>query len=468
MNAVAATLAEIAGKMATLVFTIAAARALGPEGYGAFAYALSFSMLVATLPSWGFDLLLVQRGSADIRQLPRLLGEVLVWRTAIAIPVLAGAGIAGFALRPSTESAVTLVVVLAATVADLYSEPARAAATAMQDQVGISKALVLQRFAAAALAIGALVLGLGLIGLAVAYLIATLAGTLAAWRSVRRIGVRVDLAAVNRRGLARMGKLSIAIGIDTVISLALFRVDQVILSALRGDAALGPYAAAYRLVETVIFVAWAVAHAVFPIMSGAERWRIIRGFEQGMAAVAFFYVPFGVGLFLEAGPILDLLYGGPYAEAAATAARWLAVAPLLFAVAYLGGYVLLSLDKRWHIVTSSLAAAAVNVGMNLALIPSLGGTGAAIATVTSFAVEGTIEIIMLVPIIGLLKVHSGLVLPAIASAPMAALLMLLDQHVLVEVAIGGVVYAVLWFAMARLWAPEQLSLMRSILPGGGR
>ena len=52
-----------------------------------------------------------------------------------------------------------------------------------------------------------------------------------------------------------------ALGVDTVVAMALFRIDQVLLGAMKGDAAVGVYAAAYRLLETMLFVSWAVAAA---------------------------------------------------------------------------------------------------------------------------------------------------------------------------------------------------------------
>lgn len=466
LNAAVSTLAEVAGKAATLAFTIAATRILGAEDYGAFAYAISFSALVATLPGWGFDLMLLQRGSADLRSLPRLLSETLVWRSAIAVPVFAAAGIAGFVIRPSFDSALALLFVLAATMIDLYAESGKAAATALQDQVGISKALIAQRFAAAVLGIGALVVGLGLVGLAAAYLLATFVGAFGVAASVRRLGVRLDLRSVHRRGLLESGKLSIAIGIDTVISLALFRIDQVLLSTFKGDAALGPYAAAYRLVETVIFVSWAVAKAVFPVMSGAkEAWRIRRGIEQGLSAVAVLYIPFAVGMAVEAEGILGLLFGERFATAGAPAARWLAVTPLLFAFGYLGSYALLALERRWLVVAASIVALVVNVGANLVLIPLFSGEGAAIATVLSYGLEGIVTMIFLLPLLGRLRLLGGLLLPVLASGPMAATLVLLDLPMLIEVAIGGVLYLGLWLVLARWRSPEQIAVLASVLPG---
>ncbi len=464
-NAAALTLAEIAGKVATLAYTVAAVRTLSQEDFGAFAYAIAFSLLVATLPSWGFDPLLTQRGSRDPRRLPALLSETLVWRTGIAVPVFAAAGITGFLLAPGAESGVALLVVLAATFVDEYSDAGRAVAAAKQRQVGMSMALVVQRFVTAGLAIGALIAGLGLIGLSVAYLAGTLVGMAGVVLVVRRLGVSLDMAGVNREGLMRTGKLSVALGIDVLVAMALFRIDQIILAAIKGQGEVAAYAAAYRLVEAVLFFSWAIKRAVFPVMSAAtEPWRVRRGVEQGLAVLAVIYVPFAVGLWVEARPGLHLLFGAPYSTESLGALRWLAPTPLLFAIGFLGSSALIARGRRGPVLVSSLAAAVYNIALNLILIPRLGGTGAAIATTTAYALEALIVLVMLRPELGWIRLHRALLLPAVATALMGLAILGLTMDVIPETLLGAAVFLTAWTALASWRAPEQLAVLRSLVP----
>jgi O-antigen/teichoic acid export membrane protein len=468
-NAAVVAAAEVAGKVATLVFTVAAARTLGTTGFGAFSYALSFSLLVATLPSGGFGPILVQRGSADPRRLPQLLSELLVWRTGIAIPVFLGSALAGFALEPDVRSVPAFLLILAATMVDLYSDAGRSVAGALQRQGGVSAALIVQRFATAVLAVTALALGFGLVGLAATYLAGTVIGATGVLLSVRRMGVRFDLRSMERRSFLQTGRMSVAVGIDTMVALALFRVDQVILGSMKGTHAVGLYAAAYKLLETVLFLSWAVARAVYPVMSSAnDRWRVRRGVEQGIAAMAFLYVPFGVALWLDAHQILQLLYAGAYSgPAAVTITRWLAASPMLFGMAYLSSYGLLARDRRWWAAWGTIAAAAINVGLNLALIPHLGGTGAAIATLVAYAAETVLVLALCVPVMGWVRVDRALAVPLVAAALMAGALIVAPSTLAVQVPVGLAVYGIAWLALARWFAREQLAVIRSLLPGRG-
>jgi O-antigen/teichoic acid export membrane protein len=468
-NAVMVSAALMAGKVATLAYTIAAARVLGTQKFGLFAYALSISLLIATLPSWGFDSLLLQRGSKEPGALNRFLTETLVWRTIVAVPVFGGAAIAAIVTQPDGTALVTFLLVLVATAIDTYSDAGYAVAAARQDQRWTSAALAAQRFVTAGLAVGALALGFSLVGLAVCYLAGSVVSGIGVLWSVRRLGVRVDRSSVNRRGMAATARTSVALGVDTVISLALFRIDQVLLGVMKGDGAVGVYAAAYRLLETVLFVSWAVAKAVFPVMSAStESWRVRRGVEQGLAAIGVLYIPFGVGLAVEGHAVLELLYGHPFAVHGTAAVEWLSGAPFVFAAAYLGSYALLSKERRWKVVGSSLGALVVNVATNLALIPAFSAAGAAAATTLSYLAQTILVFALLVPDIGVPRVLRGLAPATVAAGLMAALLVPLHAGLAVEIPAGVAVYGIAWFLLARWWTPEQVAVIASLAPGRGR
>jgi len=81
------------------VVVIGAARMLPLADFGLFSVALGIGALVAILPSWGLDTVLVQRGARDPSTLPGLLGTLLALRFLVGslmVAVLAaGAVVAG-------------------------------------------------------------------------------------------------------------------------------------------------------------------------------------------------------------------------------------------------------------------------------------------------------------------------------------------------------------------------------------
>jgi O-antigen/teichoic acid export membrane protein len=189
--------------------------------------------------------------------------------------------------------------------------------------------------------------------------------------------------------------------------------------------------------------------------------------EKGLAAIAVLYLPFAVGLWVEAEGVLRLLFGEAYAARAGTAARWLAVGPLLFAVGYVGGYGLLARERRWVVTATTAAAVVVNLTLNLVLIPPLAETGAAIATIASYAVKALLVLWVLGGAVGFPRLHRSLAVPAAAAAVMGAFLVGVRTNIAVEVLAGAVLYGMVWYVLARRWAPGQISVVRSMVRSRG-
>jgi O-antigen/teichoic acid export membrane protein len=257
------------------------------------------------------------------------------------------------------------------------------------------------------------------------------------------------------------------VGVGALVLMALFRLDMIILEAIKGDEAVAAYATAFRLLETMTLFTWTIAGAVLPVIStSSDPARVRRGVEQGIAAAAFIYVPFAAVSLLEAPAVIRLLFGSTYAEQSAPALRWLALAPLLFAVAYYGVEALLSQERSIEMVVTAGAATAVNIVLNLALVPSLAGTGAAAATTASYLVESAVAMALCRPITGRVSIWRPLLAPAVAGLAMATMMAAVRLQLMVEVVLAGATYVLVWLPVVHRAAPEQLRVLASLLRRG--
>jgi O-antigen/teichoic acid export membrane protein len=463
-NAAYMLTAEIFGKAATLLYTLLAARMLSQMDFGAFSYALSFATLLSIVPDWGFDVVVVQRSSRHPDRLPRLRSASLTWKTVIGVPVMTVSAILASLSRPTPEARTALYLMMAAALLDIYSNTNRSSAAALQRQGGMALALAVQRIVTAALAIAALALGYGLVGLTASYLTGSVIGLVATSLMLRRLGVPTRFGSVRWPELRELFTRAWWVGVGALVLMALFRVDMIILEAIRGDEAVAAYAAAYRLLETMTLFTWTIARAVLPVMSSSSSLtRVRRGVEQGIAVAAFIYVPFAAVSLLEAPAVIRLLFGPTYADQSAPALRWLAFAPLLFAVAYYGVSALLSQGRSVRMLVTAGTATAVNIGLNLALIPSMAGTGAALATTLSYLVESVVVLWLCSPLTGHIRIWRPLLAPATAGLVMAAALTILGLHIVLEVLLSGAAYLLVWTAIVRRSAPEQLAVLSSLV-----
>lgn len=166
----------------------------------------------------------------------------------------------------------------------------------------------------------------------------------------------------------------------------LARMDQMILFALAGAAALGAYSAAVTWVEALWFVPGSVVTALLPVLSAfygnePEKHRLsVEKSSKFLAMVAF---PATLSLSFFSAPIIDLVFGAEYA-ASAPVLRILAWSlPLVFLLILLR-YALISSHRQKMVLWGGLAGALLNIPLNIFLVQQWGAIGAAVGTTLAY------------------------------------------------------------------------------------
>ncbi len=463
-NASVRGVADILGKIATLVWTAVAARMLTQEDFGAVSYAMALMYLLSSLAAWGFDSGVVRRGSAEPGVLPRVFLGSLVWKTGLAALVFSAAALLSLGGRPTPAAWFVLVLMLLAGFPELWSHSARAVASVRQSPAGVSTALVVQRLVTAAMIVAALAAGLGPLGLAAGFLVGSLAGWAAHYVAVRRLDVRPALRGLTRADLRTAASGTFLIGVSGLALMLLFRVDMMLLALLRDDVEVAVYSVAYRLLETVLFVSYAVHQAVFPVMSATTSGpRQRSAYERALAVAAFIYLPFAVVSVFEGDAVIGLLFGDGYAAASGRALAWLAPAPLLFAAALFGTALLMARLRTKAMLLGSCVALAANIVLNLVLIPRYGGAGAAAATSLAYGLQTVVVLTVLRSTTPRPRFLPPLLPAAAASVGLAVVLSVVSAPVLVELPVGMGVYLLCWVLVVRRFAPDQLEVVRHLL-----
>jgi polysaccharide transporter, PST family len=360
------------------------ARALGPAAYGGFSFALTIGSLLIFIPHMGADPFYSREVPAGRSTPAETLGRVLSLKAAgsvvflvlyfgilVIVPTSQAARDAGiflalaFVLLSVSQSWQTVMITgrrggLAGGV--------DAVQAAFFFGLAVAVALLAPSAASAAQAF----LGSRVIGLVV--------GGVLAWRLARGVTWPRDYTWV-RPVLASTVPLML---IWFVADLH-FHVDTALLYVLRGDEPTGYYAAGYKLVEGMYAGAVVVSSTALPRMSRAwatsreewrREWRAARRLVTALLAIpaaAFFVAP---------GLVIAALYGPEFAEAA-HALRWLGPGGLALCLTIVYGTALTAAGRERAQLGVTLGALAVNVGLNLWLIPAYAGVGAALATLAS-------------------------------------------------------------------------------------
>jgi O-antigen/teichoic acid export membrane protein len=378
-NVVRLATGDLLAKATSFFAFVYLARILGVTGFGVLEFAgsvLAYVLLIADggLEMWG------TREAAQAADIPALAGRVLPLRILLA-----------------TFSFLILLAVLPLfpgypylrTVLLIYGLSVFAAATNLkwiftgqQKMTGVARGLVIGQAMFAVLVVVFVHKSGALLWVPVFRLLSDSASAVyfAQWyrREYGHAGLKLTF-----RDAAAVIKPAFTIGASLGMGLLNYNFDSVLLGFLRGPKVVGWYNAAYKVQLVGISVALSYFAGLFPVLSktyagNREEFRhVVRGtVELWLGCV----VPLVVAGTFLADPIVRVLYGPAYAasaepfrilvwSAAFVVLRWVYMDSLR-ATGHQG------LDLR-----CAITSAALNVGLNIVLIPRFGMIGAASATV---------------------------------------------------------------------------------------
>lgn len=372
----------IVTKILGFVALLYIARYLGPEDFGKFSFAFAFIYFFSFIPDLGIHKILVREASKDPLQAGKLIGNGTIMKLFLSLAALTLAFfvIALLDLPPSMKNVLYIAsfgLLLSGTscYGTIYE-------TKLRMEYSLFFNLVSKLFFLA-LVLLAISRNLTLPFFVFASVSATFVHDLLMVIFSRKF-VNVSFNA-DPDLIKKLMREAIPVAIAAVFSVIYFRVDVLMLSFLKGDLDVGFYSAAYRLTEAFVFLPAAFTTSTFPLMS--------KYFNDSSNSFGFTYTRafkylFSAGLLLAvlvtfgSEKIILAIYGPEY-QSSVVALQILIWATALMFVNLLVSSTCVSSGNQQIISKTAILATFLNVVLNLALIPSLSYTGAAIATVFS-------------------------------------------------------------------------------------
>lgn len=197
-------------------------------------------------------------------------------------------------------------------------------------------------------------------------------------------------------------------------------VDTLLLAALRSAEEAGLYSGPYRLFLALTAVGVFAGQALLPAATRASDAGRARLGAALPLLLAYGLLCLGVAE-IAGGPLLEALFGSAFGSAEPVLVILVAAVPW-YAVGFPAGYVLIAADRSRAFLTGAAAAAALNLVLNLALIPPFGPEGAAAATLAAFVLAAVVWLSRQ----GLLRAVAPLVALASAATAGAIVVVLAD------------------------------------------
>lgn len=374
-------------------------RYLGPDNYGKLSYSYSFVGLFAAISKLGLDQIVI-RNLVKKENLDReIVGTAFILKLIGSLLTLGLIIIAIFNFSKDSQNqwmtsiiAVGLLFESFETIDFWFQSKVRSAPMAKARSIQLTVSSVLKLLA--------ITFKLPVIAFAwlfaIDYIVKAVATVWAYWKQNRFLSQwRFSLStAIN---LLKDSWPLILSGVMVTIYL---RIDQVMLGNMVGNEEVGTYAAAIRFSEVWYFVPTAICSSVFPAIIQAKQ-KSEREYQQRLQQLydlmAWIALLIAVPMTFLSDNLIATLLGGEYIKAS----------PILTLHIWAGLFVFLGIARsqwlmtenftKFSFATTSLGAL-TNIILNLYLIPLYGGTGAALATLISYAIESHVSCLFYPPL----------------------------------------------------------------------
>ena len=166
------------------------------------------------------------------------------------------------------------------------------------------------------------------------------------------------------------------------------KIDQVMLGNMASNEAVGNYAAAVRFSEIWYFFPTAICASVFPAIIRVKqksKQKYYEKLQQLYDLMAWMSLAIAFTMTFTSDTLIQMLLGTEYTEAGKILAWHIWASPFVFLGVARSQWLIAENLTKLSFATTSLGTI-VNILLNLWLIPIYEGTGAAIATVISYAI----------------------------------------------------------------------------------
>jgi O-antigen/teichoic acid export membrane protein len=377
---------QLAGRFANLalgiVVTVLLVRTLGPGGFGVWSTLLAISSLLGVVGNMGFEQVALRCAVAEPEREPQWLGALLIIRLLLSLVALALCVGAIVLIAPNRTALIAGVVMTLSLLTAAVSSLRVAFQLRVRNSYSIA-VMSIQSVLWAVVVVWGYVTGAGIVALAIGFTVTTSFASLLLGALALRF-TPVHFSEI-RRHSAELIRAGVPLAVGGALVIGYGQIDQVLVFKIAGSEEAGLYGAAYRLFSQSSFVPVSISTTVFALLAASfvadsERFRVLlqTSLELMLAASIGALVLTAV----YSGEIVDLLFRHEF-DRAAPALPVLMGAFVLVSVGYLQDLLVIISRQQNRFVVAAVLALALNVGLNVALIPRYGFMAAAWITVAT-------------------------------------------------------------------------------------
>ncbi|MDP7180720.1 MAG: oligosaccharide flippase family protein [Candidatus Woesearchaeota archaeon] len=440
------SISEVVSKVIILFIFVLLANYLGNELFGQFSYGFAFAMIAVVLVDLGLNYLNV----IEIAQDKKIASKLLIHSFVLKIPFFVATTIVIiFALQFinfSPEKILVIIILCLYTFIKSFSELSFAIFRAFE-RMEYDSSLKIFRNVLLILLILILIKAKANIGVLVAtFPVVELITFIISLCFIytRFIPVSLDL---DWKYMKKLFWRTAPFSGTVLIGAIYFYLSSIILSQLKGDAALGIFSASYNLVLGISFIPQIYTGALFPVLSRVYK-RSLKTFTfvytKSMKYLWIIGLPVGVGAYVLAQKIILTFYNQGYVESAVVLQILAIFIPLKFLNYLMGSVLSVAKNQPKRLFCQGITALA-SVLFSFLFIPLYSFKGAALAVILAELLLLGLYFVYTSKILGFHNFLPMMVKPCLAALCMAVVLILIKLNLFLEIVIGAIVYFLVLF-----------------------
>ncbi len=378
------TIGQVLSYGMNAIYLILLARYLGVDGFGIWNFAVAFTAIFSIFVNFGFSTLVTREVSRDISLANKYLANSIPIQALFGVIAVSISALLVNVLGYSQQTIYVVYILSVGIVVTTVSAQFSSVFQAFEKMGFMALATVVTNLVTLCGAVIGILLHVNVVGIALFYLIANgLALAYSYALCARNFFVPhlgIDLAFWRSTLKEAWPMAALALGV-----LLYFRIDVIILSLLKGEAAVGFYSVAYNFSEATTVVPSMFIYALFPLLSRLHQDSKQSFTDIGAKSIKYMVyiaLPMAFTVTLWATPIITTLFGRAYTGSALALQIiiWSAVAMYISIIL---GRTFIAANLQRLNVKIVMAAVAFNVTLNVLVIPKYSYFGAAATTVAT-------------------------------------------------------------------------------------
>ncbi|MDP2788579.1 MAG: flippase [bacterium] len=441
-------MAEASGRLLKMGLIIYAARKLGADGWGIFAYAISVASLLMLFSDIGISSLIIRDTIQKKDGYQIFISTALLLKIILLLISTAAVFFISPYISNIEEARILFPIIGLIFLFDAIREVGFAINRALEKMEREMMIKVIMN--SIILVLGIILVSVKPLPIAVAIAYATGSGIGAFLISIMIKNHILELITkTDLKTLKLVLKTALPFAIITLTGSIMANTDIYMLSIWKTPEDIGMYSVAQRFYQFILIIPSMIASATLPLMSRLanndnDKFRIV--LEKTISAFMIIGIPIAFGGLVLADQIMPLVFGPIYINAIPVLQIFMIMLLTSFPLILLINTTLVYNEQK-KLVLANIFGVLMNVILNYLLIPKFGITGAALATLVSSAIVTFIVWVKIKKInhFEILPSFKNIFLPVMAMTLATLALKYLGIHVLLNIIISALIYLAVIF-----------------------